>query len=79
MRRRKGLPKFERGPVVERDGLAAPNGTQEELSQPVAVLLNEDSEMIAIAKWAGYRCFVSVAGFQNYVNLEILVNQEIAA
>lgn len=45
----------------------------------MAVLLNEDSEMIAIASRAGYRCFVSVADFQNYVNLEILVNQEIAA
>jgi hypothetical protein len=59
--------------------LAWPNGIQEELSQPVAVLLNEDSEMIAIASRAGYRCFVSVADFQNYVNLEILVNQEVAA
>jgi hypothetical protein len=39
--------------------LAWPNGIQEELSQPVAVLLNEDTETIAIASQAGYRYFHS--------------------
>ena len=39
--------------------LAWPNGIQEELSQPVAVLLNESTETIAIASQAGYRCFTS--------------------
>lgn len=33
--------------------LARPSGIQEELSQPVAVLLNESSETIAIASQAG--------------------------
>jgi len=52
--------------------LAWPNGIQEELSQPVAVLLNEPSETIAIASQAGYRCFTSIAEFQKYVESEIL-------
>jgi hypothetical protein len=37
--------------------LAWPNGIQKELSQPVAVLLNEGTDTIAIASRAGYRCF----------------------
>ena len=58
--------------------LAWPQGIQEELSQPVAVLLNEGREVIAIASQAGYRCFVSTAEFKRYVETEILV-QEAAA
>lgn len=58
--------------------LAWPNGIQEELSQPVAVLLNEGNEVIAIASQAGYRCFVSVPEFKRYVRAEILVSEEAA-
>jgi hypothetical protein len=58
--------------------LAWPNGIQEELSQPVAVLLNEGSGMIAIASQAGYRCFVSTVEFRRYVQTDILA-QEVAA
>jgi hypothetical protein len=53
--------------------LAWPNGIQEELSQPVAVLLNEGAETIATASQAGYRCFTSIADFQRYVQTEVLV------
>jgi hypothetical protein len=53
--------------------LAWPNGVQAELSQPVAVLLNESSEVIAIASQAGYQCFTTVADFQRYVRSQILV------
>jgi len=52
--------------------LAWPNGIQEELSQPVAVLLNESAETIGIANSAGFRCFTSVRDFKNYINSEIL-------
>ena len=52
--------------------LAWPNGIQENLSQPVAVLINESSETIAIASQAGYRCFTTIAEFQRYVNVEVL-------
>ncbi|MEW6490268.1 MAG: hypothetical protein AB1578_20460 [Thermodesulfobacteriota bacterium] len=44
--------------------LAWPNGIQEGLSEPVAVLRNEESETIAIASQAGSRCFTAVAEFQ---------------
>lgn len=55
--------------------LVWPNGIQEELTQPVAVLLNEDIETIAIASQAGYRCFTSTAEFQKYVQTEILAQE----
>lgn len=55
--------------------LAWPNGIQEELSQPVAVLLNEDAETIGFASQAGFRCFTSVAEFQRYVQAEVLVEE----
>ena len=52
--------------------LAWPNGIQEELSEPAAVLLNEPAETISIANKAGFRCFTSVKEFKNYVNNEII-------
>jgi hypothetical protein len=55
--------------------LAWPNGIQEELSQPVVVLLNEGSETMAIASQAGYRCFTVISEFQQYVQSEILVQE----
>lgn len=58
--------------------LAWPNGIQEELSIPVAVLLNESAETLALASAAGFRCFTSVASFQNYVQKEVL-SQELTA
>jgi len=56
--------------------LAWPNGIQEELSQPVAVLLNESTETIGIASQAGYRCFTTSEEFRRYVESEILVRDE---
>ncbi|MDZ7697757.1 MAG: hypothetical protein U5R49_12820 [Deltaproteobacteria bacterium] len=53
--------------------LVWPNGIQEELSPPVAVLLNETAETIAIANRAGFRCFTSSEDFKNYVREELLV------
>lgn len=52
--------------------LAWPDGIQEELSQPVAVLLNEDAATLAIASQAGFRCFTEVDSFRKYVEGEIL-------
>ena len=43
-----------------------------ELSEPVAVLLNETAEVLSIASRAGYRCFTDVHDFQRYVEQEIL-------
>jgi hypothetical protein len=55
--------------------LAWPSGIQEELSQPVAVLLNEPPETIAVATQAGYRCFTSTETFRRYVTREILAQE----
>ena len=54
--------------------LAWPDGLQEELSQPVVVLLNEGAEAVALASGAGFRCFTEVQAFREYVQLEILAN-----
>ena len=52
--------------------LAWPNGIQEELSQPVAVLLNETADVLAMANQAGFRCFTSSDEFKRYVENEII-------
>ncbi len=52
--------------------LAWPNGIQEELSVPVAVLLDESSDVIALASAAGYRCFTTVNMFKDYIQRDIL-------
>ena len=55
--------------------LAWPNGIQEKLTQPVAVLLNERIDLIAVANQAGYRCFNAPGEFRRYVESEILVRE----
>jgi hypothetical protein len=57
--------------------LAWPNGIQEELSQPVVVLLNESTETIAVASQAGYRCFTNADECRHYVNTEILAGETV--
>ena len=52
--------------------LAWPNGIQTNLSQPVAILLNESAETISIASQANYRCFTSLEDFRQYVATDIL-------
>lgn len=52
--------------------LAWPNGLQEELSQPVAVMLNEEASTIRIANEAGFRCFTDSASFRTYVESEVM-------
>ena len=52
--------------------LAWPMGLQEELSQPVVVLLNEEAAVITLASQAGYRCFTDAASFRKYVEAEVL-------
>jgi len=38
----------------------------------VAVLLNEDAEVLRAGSQAGYRCFTSTEEFRRYVNDEVL-------
>ncbi len=54
--------------------LVWPNGLQEGLSEPVAVLLNEPAEVMNIASSRGYRCFTSVARFKKYVRTEVMAD-----
>lgn len=54
--------------------LAWPTGLQEELTQPVAVLLDEGKDVIRLASQAGYRCFTRVQDFKSYVQSEVLAN-----
>jgi len=57
--------------------LAWPSGIQEELSQPVAVLLNEGAETLALANRAGFRCFTTSQDFRDYVEREILASKPV--
>lgn len=52
--------------------LAWPNGMQEELSQPVCLLINEGNEVFATASQMGYRCFATADELKRYVRNEIL-------
>jgi hypothetical protein len=52
--------------------LAWPHGLQEELSQPVVVLLNEEAEVIAMASQEGFRCFTNTVSFRRYVEQELV-------
>ena len=52
--------------------LAWPAGLQEELSAPVALLLNEDQATLAITSAAGFRCFTDMKTFKRYVRREVL-------
>jgi hypothetical protein len=52
--------------------LAWPSGLQKELSQPIAIILNENNDTIAIASGAGFRCFTTVDDFKGYVEKEII-------
>jgi hypothetical protein len=42
------------------------------LSEPVAILLNESHDLMAMASSRGYRVFTQVEAFKNYVAREVL-------
>lgn len=52
--------------------LAWPRGVQEQLSQPVALLIDEGEETEVIANRLGYRFFTSLPEFKRYVESEIM-------
>lgn len=52
--------------------LAWPNGLQEGLSQPVALLLDEPIEVEEAVNRAGFTFFTTVESFHGYVQREIL-------
>ena len=52
--------------------LAWPDGLQPGLTEPVAVLLNEPAEVLAVASAAGFRCFTTAADLRAHVESKIL-------
>jgi hypothetical protein len=52
--------------------LAWPDGVQPELTEPVALLLNETSEVEQSASRVGFRYFTSFEDFRTYVQSEVL-------
>ena len=56
--------------------LAWPAGLQEELSQPVAVLLNEDAITVSVASQAGFRCFTDELAFRQYVANDVMAGAQ---
>jgi len=52
--------------------LAWPDGLQSGLSAPAAVLLNETTDILALASAAGFRCFTASSEFRIYIETEIL-------
>jgi len=62
----------QRGRQVAVLDLAWPHGVQQELTQPVCVLIDEDDEVEDAASLAGYRCFSSPHAFSKYVRREVL-------
>lgn len=51
--------------------LAWPNGLQQRLSTPAALLLNESADLILLVQSQGFRVFVDVDDFKKYVRQEI--------
>ena len=47
--------------------LAWPSGLQAQLSEPVAVLIDESPEVLRVASRHGFRCFTSPDAFRRYV------------
>lgn len=58
--------------------LAWPDGLQSGLSQPVAVLIDENGDTMSAANSLGYRCFTSESQFRHYVETEVLAVIEMA-
>lgn len=55
--------------------LAWPEGVQEGLTEPVALLLDEGEEVLALASSHGFRCFVEIEAFREYVTKEVLAEE----
>ncbi len=62
----------ESGAPIAMLDLAWPNGLQESFSQPVAVLLNEEVEVHNLANNHGFRYFINIEDFKNYVLHDVM-------
>jgi hypothetical protein len=76
----RGTPLFE---LTDRDSgallgvldLAWPDGLQAGLSEPVALIIDEDEELEEACSQAGYKFFTSVPKFRRYVTRDILTTE----
>ncbi|MCB0168735.1 MAG: DUF262 domain-containing protein [Anaerolineae bacterium] len=66
------LTNKETGEVMALLDLAWPLGVQTGLSEPVALLIDEDIQTLEVASEEGFRCFTDVESFKNYVTHEVL-------
>jgi hypothetical protein len=51
--------------------LAWPDGVRQELTEPVAILVDEGADVLALANAAGFRCFTSIDAFRQYAETQI--------
>ena len=51
--------------------LAWPDGLRLELTEPVAVLVDEGAEVLTFANAAGFRCFTTIDAFRQYAQVEV--------
>ncbi len=72
------LDEDEEGHVLAIVDLAWPEGVQEGLSDPVAILINEGSDIEDVLNREGFRYFTSIDEFKSYVNEEILAIEPVA-
>jgi hypothetical protein len=69
----------EHGEPIAVLDLAWPDGLQPGLSQPVALLIDENGETLSRASRRGFRCFTSVGELREYVLEEVLAVPETVA
>jgi len=69
----------EHGEPIAVLDLAWPDGLQPGLSQPVALLIDENGETLSRASRRGFRCFTSVGELRDYVLEEVLAVPETVA
>ncbi len=51
--------------------IAWPQGVRQELTEAVAVLIDESAELMSLANSAGFRCFTTADAFRQYVVHEV--------
>lgn len=62
----------DQGAPIATIDLAWPNGLQEGLSPPVAVLIDEDELVEKACNTAGFRFFTNIEAFKHYVERDVL-------
>lgn len=56
--------------------LAWPDGLQTSLTEPVAVMLDADANVIALASRSGFRCFTAISDLRDHIKTDILKEED---